>query len=152
MRWRLRPEIRQIAFVAAALAVFVSGCREAEPEADQPIAEVAAAVIIAPGDGDTISGSSVRVELAAENVALRPAGVDEPGSGHLHLFIDRDLSPEGEVIPTEDGIVHLGKAQTEHVLEDLPPGEHMVIAVLGDYLHVRVPKAKTDTVRFSVRG
>jgi hypothetical protein len=152
MHWKLQREIVGTAFVAVTLAVMVSGCREAEPEADQPVAKAAAAVIVAPVAGETVSGPSVRVELAVENIALRPAGVDESDSGHLHLFIDRDLTPAGEVIPSEDGIVHLGKAQTEHLLEALAPGEHTVIAVLGDYLHIRIADARTDTVRFSVRG
>ena len=90
------------------------------------------------------------IELAAENIALRPAGVDEPNSGHLHLFIDREPTAVGAVIPNEPGIVHLGQAQTEHTLEGLEPGEHVVIAVLADYLHIRIPNAKTDTVRFTV--
>jgi hypothetical protein len=76
----------------------------------------------------------------------------EPNSGHLHLFIDREPTPAGQVIPNEPGIVHLGQAQTEHLLENLNPGEHVVIAALADYLHVRIPNAKTDTVRFSVRA
>jgi hypothetical protein len=152
MPWKLQPKIERVALVAVALAVLVSGCRESEPEADQPVAGVAAAVIVSPGVGETVSGPSVRVELAVENIALRPAGVDEPASGHLHLFIDRDLTPAGVVIPNEDGIVHLGKAQTEHLLEGLAPGEHTVIAVLGDYLHIRIANARTDTVHFSVRG
>jgi hypothetical protein len=152
MRSRLQREIERAAIVAAALAVLLSGCRGSEPEADQPVAEAAAAAIVVPSDGDMVSGSSIKVELAVENIALRPAGVDEPNTGHLHLFIDRDLTPAGEVIPNENGIVHLGKAQTEHLFEELVPGEHTVIAVLGDYLHARIPDARTDTVRFSVRG
>jgi hypothetical protein len=109
------------------------------------------AVIVAPRDGDEVAGPNLRIELAAERITLRPAGVDEPNSGHLHLFIDREPTPVGEVIPNEPGIVHLGQAQTEHLLEGLEPGEHMVIAVLADYLHVRLPDTKTDTVRFTVR-
>jgi hypothetical protein len=66
--------------------------------------------------------------------------------------MSRTAAPAGQVIPNEPGIVHLGQAQTEHVLEGLEPGEHVVIAVIADYLHVRLPDAKTDTVRFSVRA
>ncbi len=110
------------------------------------------AVIVAPQDGDEITGPNFTIQLAAENIALRPAGVDEPNSGHLHLFIDREPTPVGEVIPNEPGIVHLGQAQTEFLLEGLEPGEHVVIAVLADYLHVALPEAKTDTVRFTVRA
>lgn len=90
------------------------------------------------------------IELGAGGVSVVPAGTDQPNSGHHHLFIDRDVSPVGEPIPTEAGIVHLGLAQTSHVLEGLQPGEHTVIAVLGDFQHVRVGTVATDTVRFTV--
>ena len=45
---------------------------------------------------------------------------------------------------------HLGAAQTEYTIEDLGPGEHTVIAVLGDYQHVRIAEVAPDTVRFTV--
>lgn len=143
----------QPALGVALLAVAVSaGCREAEPEGEPATtAESApAAVILAPQDGDEVTRPSFTIRLAAENIALRPAGVDEPNSGHLHLFIDREPTPAGAVIPNEPGIVHLGQAQTEYTLEGLEPGVHTVIAALADYLHVRLADAKTDTVRFTV--
>ncbi|UCC85002.1 MAG: DUF4399 domain-containing protein [Gemmatimonadota bacterium] len=140
---------------AALLAAAVStACREVEPEGE-PAAmpeDAPAAVIIAPRDGDEVTGPSLKIELAAERITLRPAGVDEPNSGHLHLFIDREATAAGEVIPNEPGIVHLGQAQTEHTLENLEPGSHIMIAVLADYLHVRLADAKTDTVRFTLRA
>jgi hypothetical protein len=136
-------------------ATLSAGCRESEPESGTEMAAMAesapAAVIVAPQDGDEVTGPDLMVELAAEHIALRPAGVDEPNSGHLHLFIDREPTPVGEAIPNGPGIVHLGRGQTEHLLEGLEPGEHVVIAVLADYLHVRLADARTDTVRFTVR-
>jgi hypothetical protein len=140
-----------VALLAAALS---AACREAEPEGESSatVESTPAAVIMAPQDGDEVTGSALTIALAAEHIALRPAGVDEPNSGHLHLFIDREPTPAGAVIPNEPGIVHLGQAQTEHLLEDLEPGEHVVIVALADYLHVRIHNAKTDTVRFTVRA
>jgi hypothetical protein len=141
------------ALATALLAAAVSaGCRESEPEGEPAVmAESApAAVILAPQDGDEVAGPNLTIELAAERITLRPAGVDEPNSGHLHLFIDREATPAGAVIPSEPGIVHLGQAQTAYTLEGLEPGEHVVIAALADYLHVRLANARTDTVRFTV--
>jgi hypothetical protein len=154
MRTTVHRLVWQPALGAALLAaVMTAGCREAEPEREAAMEESApAAVIVAPHDGDEIAGSAVTIQLAAEHITLRPAGVDQPNSGHLHLFIDRDPTPAGEVIPNEPGIVHLGQAQTEYTLEGLEPGEHVVIAALADYLHVRLPDAKTDTVHFTVRA
>ncbi|UCC73938.1 MAG: DUF4399 domain-containing protein [Gemmatimonadota bacterium] len=153
MRWSTPSTSSLISLSAALLAAWSAGCQQAEPQREAVEArDRPAATIVAPADGDTLSRPEVRIEFAVEHIALRPAGTDEPDSGHLHLFVNRELTPAGEVIPAEQGIVHLGQAQTEHLLEDLEPGDYTVIAVLGDYLHVRIPGAKTDTVRFTVRG
>ena len=106
--------------------------------------------IVAPADGAVIQGDRVTIELSASGVTIVPAGTDQPNSGHHHLFIDRPATPVGEPIPTEAGIVHLGAAQTSYVLEGLQPGEHTVIAVLGNYQHVRLGTVAADTVRFTV--
>ncbi len=110
-----------------------------------------AAVIVAPADGATLSGPDVQVDLAVENITLAAAGMHEPGTGHLHLFINRDLTPVGEVIPAGEGIVHLGKPQSGYLLEGLEPGEYTIVAVLGDWAHVRIAEALTDTVRIVVQ-
>jgi hypothetical protein len=155
MKMTVRDSFWQPALGVALLAAALSAaCRDAEPEGESSatVESTPAAVIVSPRDGDELTGPNLTIELAVEHIALRPAGVDEPNSGHLHLFIDREPTPAGQVIPNEPGIVHLGQAQTEHLLENPNPGEHVVIAALADYLHVRIPNAKTDTVRFSVRA
>ncbi len=108
--------------------------------------------IVAPGDGVSIASGTVELVLEVANVTLRPAGTEEPNTGHHHLFINREIVAEGAVIPAEEGIVHLGAAQTFHTFENLEPGEYTVIAVLGDHMHARVPSARTDTVRFTITG
>jgi hypothetical protein len=128
------------------------GCASETESADQPqVPPPPSAVIVAPVVGASLSVADVTIELAAEHLTLAPAGTQEPNTGHLHLFINHDLTPEGEPIPQGEGIVHLGKAQTEHALEGLEPGDYTVIAVLGDWAHVRIPGAITDTVRFTVQ-
>lgn len=112
---------------------------------------VPAAVIVSPADGATLDGPDVQVDLGVENIALAAAGMNEPGTGHLHLFINRDLTPVGEVIPAGEGIVHLGKPQSGYLLEGVEPGEYTIIAVLGDWAHVRLTEAHTDTVRIVVQ-
>lgn len=108
------------------------------------------AVIAAPMSGDTITGSFTLM-LETRNLVLRPAGMAEAGTGHHHLFIDRDIVAADTVIPAERGIVHLGAAQSEYAFEDLTSGAHIIVAVLGDYQHRRIADAKTDTVRVVVR-
>jgi hypothetical protein len=140
--------------LSTVLSIASSGCGgEADQTRQQPAAEEAlrAAVILAPTDGDTLAGPGVQVQLAVEGIELQPAGTDLPNTGHLHLYVNHDLTPEGEPIPSEDGIVHLGKAQTEYVFAGLAPGDYTVVAVIGDHLHVRIPGVATDTVRITVR-
>lgn len=107
--------------------------------------------IVQPADQAVLDGPDVLVQLAVSGISLAPAGVDSANTGHLHLFVNRDLTPEGEAIPAGEGIIHMGSAQSEHLLTGLEPGEYTVIAVLGDYLHVRIPGSRTDTVHFTVR-
>ncbi len=109
------------------------------------------AVIATPMSGDTIA-ESFTLMLETRNLVLRPAGTVEAGTGHHHLFIDRDIVAEGTIIPAEPGIVHLGAAQSEHAFENLTSGAHIIVAVLGDHEHRRIADAKTDTVQLVVRN
>lgn len=138
--------------LAAVLLLFTAGCNRppAQQQAESASPPAPAAVIVAPADGAMLTGPDVRIELAADNITLAPAGTMEPNTGHLHLFLNHDLTPEGEVIPTGEGIMHLGKAQTGHLFEGLQPGDYTLIAVLADGAHVRLAGAATDTVRFMV--
>lgn len=148
---RIRSHATILASVVGALVLACGGGSDGDAGEGGASSTTSAAVqITSPASGATIQGDRVTIELGAGGVSVVPAGTDQPNSGHHHLFIDRDVSPVGEPIPTEAGIVHLGLAQTSHVLEGLQPGEHTVIAVLGDFQHVRVGTVATDTVRFTV--
>jgi hypothetical protein len=147
-----RTWITPALLVAAGVAVV--GCGQ-KPAQEQEQVQAAAppvpqAVIVAPMEGAMVTGPDVKIELAAHDVTLAPAGTMELGTGHLHLFINHDVTPEGDVIPTGEGIVHLGQAQTEYTMEGVAPGNYTVIAVLADGAHVRLPGALTDTVHFMV--
>jgi hypothetical protein len=110
------------------------------------------ATIMAPADGaEFVAGDTVRIVLEVEHLTLAPAGTDQVGTGHHHLLVNRSLADSTSAIPADSGFVHLGQAQTEHVLTDLSPGRYEVIAVLGDYLHVPIPGQQRDTVTFVVR-
>ena len=133
----------RLVLVAAVFAACGTG-QSAEDQPSLPTVEIAA-----PTDGATV-GAPVELTLTVTHLELRPAGTDEPNTGHHHMFINRDIVAEGEIIPAEEGVVHLGAAQTFHVFESLEPGTYTVIAVLGDHQHARIRGAKTDTVRFTV--
>jgi len=153
MRSFLMVSRNHVTFAVACVATVVLACggeQSAESAQTQELGQPTA-IIVQPTDGATMAGPDVSVEMAVQGISLARAGVDSVNTGHLHLFINRDLTPEGEVIPVGDGVVHFGLAQSEHVFEGLEPGEYVVIVVLGDYVHVRIPGAQTDTVRITVQ-
>ena len=107
--------------------------------------------IVAPANGATVSGP-VKVVLQATGVEIVPATVERPGTGHHHLFVDHDLTPLDDTIPRGvTGILHLGRGQTEFVLDSLKPGPHRVIAVVADWKHIPLKPPVIDTVRFTVK-
>jgi uncharacterized protein DUF4399 len=107
--------------------------------------------IVAPANGATVS-APVKVVLQATGVEIVPATVERPGTGHHHLFVDHDLTPVDDTIPRGvTGILHLGRGQTEFVLDSLKPGPHRVIAVVADWKHIPLKPLVVDTVRFTVK-
>jgi hypothetical protein len=107
--------------------------------------------IVSPANGATLSGP-VKVVLQATGVEIVPATVERPGTGHHHLFVDHDVTPVDDTIPRGvTGILHLGRGQTEFVLDSLKPGPHRVIAVVGNWKHIPLNPLVVDTVRFTVK-
>ena len=105
-----------------------------------------------PAEGDTVRVIAVHVTLSAHGIELAPAADERPGTAHHHLFLDVDPTPGDQEIPAGvTGIIHLGRAQTEFHWDSVAPGSHRIIAVLGDWRHVPIATAGTDTVRFVVQ-
>ncbi len=129
------------------LAALIVGCDPAE-EAEDDVAQV---WFIHPTEGDTVTGPHLTVELGASGVEITSADIHEPGTGHHHLYVNRDLTPLGDTIPDGvPGILHLGQGQTEFEVRDLEPGENRIIAVIGDWGHVPLDPPAVDTVHFTV--
>jgi Domain of unknown function (DUF4399) len=135
-----------------ALVALVLGTAVLVPAAGQAQAGRKVTVkITAPRDGDTLSGP-VTIKLQATGVQIMPATVERPGTGHHHLFVDRDLKWLTDTIPRgSPGILHLGRGQTEFVLDSLAPGPHRVIAVIADWRHIPLNPLVADTVHFTVK-
>lgn len=134
------------------LLLLAAACGGERAPAPEPgAAPTPRVTITAPLPGDT-TGPDVTVVLRAEGVTIAPAtGTREPGVAHHHLFLDREPSDSGVVIPSEEGVVHLGKGDTTHAYAELARGPHRVIAVLAWGDHVPVAPAARDTVDFVVR-
>ena len=115
-----------LALAAPALA---DGHQSAAPEG-------AAAYIIAPADGATVS-NPVTIVFGLAGMGVAPAGTEAENTGHHHLLINTD--PAGvdltQSLPATDQIVHFGAGQTQ-VTRDLPAGTHTLRLLLGDLNHV----------------
>ena len=107
--------------------------------------------IVLPAEGPFEEGSSVMVTLEVSGLTIAPAGTTDPGTGHHHLMIDRDLPVGGLPIPAFPGQVHLGQGQVEYEIEGLDAGEHMIIAVVGNGTHIPLDPWVVDTVRFVIQ-
>ena len=116
-----------VGLVAVPSAVAASGFSHAPA--------TARSYIISPTDGQTMP-EKFTVEFGLSGMGIAPAGMDKDGTGHHHLLIDVDaLPPLTEALPATAQIKHFGGGQTETTLE-LPPGEHTLQLLLGNYSHV----------------
>lgn len=122
---------------------------ESTPETTPAESTTGTVSIVTPMPG-VQTGSTVTVQLSS-TVEILPAGDLTPGTGHHHLFLDADLSPAGEPVPTVPGsIVHMGDASGTYIFEGVAPGEHRIIAVVADGVHVPLQPWVVDTVFFTV--
>ena len=100
-----------------------------------PSAPGARVYIISPADGETVPGT-FSVKFGLQGMGVAPAGIPFENSGHHHLMVDVDESPDMDIpLPATDSIIHFGKGQTETVLT-LEQGEHTLQLILGDHLHI----------------
>jgi hypothetical protein len=110
------------------LPVAASGQTAAPPNAS--------VYFISPKDGDTVT-SPFKVQFGLSGMGVAPAGVEKPNTGHHHLIIDTTLSVDELKRPilSDAKHVHFGGGQTETMLT-LPPGQHTLQLVLGDWTHI----------------
>ncbi|VEP17506.1 conserved exported hypothetical protein [Hyella patelloides LEGE 07179] len=95
----------------------------------------AEAYIITPTDGDSVA-QTFTVKFGLSGMGIAPAGVERENTGHHHLLVDLADSPDLTAsLPANDRIRHFGGGQTETQLT-LPPGEHTLQLLLGNYVHV----------------
>ncbi len=147
--------------VALSVCIWIAGCGEAAEQDQRSSGDPAESItdvatphvqISAPAEGDTLDRGDVTVRLVVEGMVIVPAGVEQDSSGHHHLLVDAPLPELDRPIPSEAGrYIHLGKGQTEYLVEGLSAGQHQVIALVGDHLHVPLNPPVADTVRFVVR-
>jgi hypothetical protein len=141
--------------LALPFALAACGGGDAQSDAmpsDDTAADAAAGTvtIVTPMNGALVNGSEVTVTLSS-TVEIVPAGEMTEGTGHHHLYLDADLTPIDEPVPTVPGsIVHMGDASSSYVFEGVEPGEHRLIAVVADGAHFPLQPWVVDTVTFTV--
>lgn len=154
--------MRRLPWTAALLlfAVGITACgsdapetmEEAEAPATTPVATTPEVRIVSPTEGEELEGSSVTVQLEVSGIEIVPAGDTASGTGHHHLYLNADLAPFDVPIPAVPGqVIHMGDGSSSFTFEGVEPGEHRVIAVVGDGVHVPLQPPVVDTVRFTVR-
>lgn len=160
-----------VAAISAATLVSISAC--GQPEAEAPAAEApatAAPVIeadevaelprtasvpgasvffITPEDGATVS-NPVQIEFGIEAMTVVPAGVNDAHSGHHHLLIDTGLPTLSLPVPADPNHIHFGDGSTSTEVT-LDPGEHTLLLLLGDHLHIpHEPPVSSPTITITV--
>lgn len=110
---------------------------------------------IEPSDGAKLEGPlvdgkvKVTVKMGAENIAVKPAGTIEAGTGHHHLLVDVEPGAKGEVVGADEQHIHFGKGQTETELA-LTPGEHTLRLQFADGIHRSYGSELTATSKITV--
>lgn len=104
----------------------------------------ARAFFIEPTDGVTVT-SPFSVTMGVENLTLAPAGEVKAGEGHLHITVDGDCTPAGEVILKDETHLHYGQGQSEATLS-LAPGEHTLCLQAADGAHIALADPRATQV------
>ncbi len=139
----------------ALITMTVLACGDAPPAetgvdaaSDAPIGTV---TITQPATGSQVMGEDVPVSLQVAGFPIVPAGDMTSGTGHHHLYLNADLTGVGEPVPTVPGsIIHMGDGSSEYTFEGVAPGEHRLIAVVADGIHIPLQPWVVDTVTFTV--
>jgi hypothetical protein len=130
------------------LALTTAACGDAAPDSETP----ATSETPEPTEGSVVEGGTVTVRLSVDGFPIVEAGDMTSGTGHHHLYLDADLTAADEPVPTVAGsIVHMGDASSVYTFEGVAPGEHRLIAVVADGVHVPLLPWVVDTITFTVR-
>ena len=114
-----------------------------------PAPENAELYFISPAAGATVS-NPVTVRFGLKNMGVAPAGIKYDNSGHHHLLVNTELPALDFPIINDANHLHFGGGQTEVTLE-LPPGEHTLQLLLGDFAHIpHEPAVMSEQITITV--
>ena len=117
-----------------------------------PVASSAAAPgvhFVTPSTGATVA-PTFTVEMAANGLTVEPAGEIHEGAGHMHILVDTDFTPPGEVILNDAEHLHYGKGQLTTTLA-LDPGVHVLHLQFANGAHIALDGDQyRDTITVTV--
>ncbi len=124
-----------IAVIALLVILMAGAATTAVPSmADKDEAGSVRVFFAEPADGATVP-ETFTVRMEAQGLTVEPAGEVREGAGHLHILVNEDFVPAGEVIPINtENYLHFGQGQLETELT-LPPGEYTLRLQFADGAH-----------------
>jgi hypothetical protein len=123
--WRLIPALILVAALTVLALAFV--VTQSAASAGQRV------YFITPADGATVP-TTFTVGAGVDGLKLEPAGDVHSGAGHLHVLVDTDFVPAGQLVPKDANHIHLGKG-TSSMEITLPPGDHVLRLQFADGAH-----------------
>ena len=108
---------------------------EDEPAAEADEEPVAQRVFFRQPTNNAIIPPTSVVKMGAEGLVVQPSGEINPGAGHMHILVDTDFVPAGEVIINDEQHLHFGDGSIEAELM-LPPGDHTLRLQFADGAHI----------------
>lgn len=144
--------MKRFSALLAVLSLSLAACASDPAPAEYSIDDqpAAAASFVTPTDGETVTSPFV-VVLAADGIALTPAGIPALGEAHLHVIADIGCYPTGESIPGPSeqdeaaGRFHLGDGSDSRAIT-LEPGTYELCVQLADGVHRAFGATQTVTV------
>jgi hypothetical protein len=88
---------------------------------------------VEPKNGATVT-SPFKVVFGVTGMTVKPAGDMTANTGHHHLIINAESSPNGVVVPADATHIHYGKGQTETEV-NLPPGKYKLTMQFANGAH-----------------
>ncbi len=137
---------------APATPVPVAAQSEPAPETapDVTDAEGPSVYFVSPADGAEVSSPFV-AEMGATGLEVVPAGEMREGTGHMHILVDEEFVPAGEVILATETMIHFGQGQMSAELA-LEPGEHVLRLQFADGAHIALEGEEyRDEIRVTVK-
>jgi hypothetical protein len=104
---------------------------------------------VSPATGATVP-PTFTVQMAANGLTVEPAGEIHEGAGHMHILVDTDFTPPGDVILKDAQHLHYGQGQLTATL-GLDPGVHVLHLQFANGAHIALDGDQyRDTITVTV--